>query len=119
MCVFYMLYRDIFWTVISFILFLIFLFFFLLISVKPEKDKLLFQKHSFEIDNNFLITYLEDKSNSKIKLSNIIRAVKKFRYYFLYVSQNQLICLSFDSFFSEKDRDIFESLLKTKKLLKN
>lgn len=85
---------------------------------QSKKNKIFFKKHTIEINDNFLTAYFEDESLDKINLNNIIKVVKRKKYYLLYIAIAKYIYLPVAGFYSEQDMNNFETLLKIKKLLK-
>lgn len=91
----------------------------LLFYLNSKANKIFYKKKRFEIDDDFLTTYLEDGSFGKIKLDSVVKIIKTYKYYMLFISQAQFQYLPKSAFLSEQDIKSFEDLLKNKKLLKN
>lgn len=83
-----------------------------------KKNKIFFKRRRFEINDDFLIGYLEDGSLDKLKIDNIVKVIRKARYYLLYMSKSSFIYFPLEIFSSSEDINNFDALLKSKKLLK-
>lgn len=109
--------RKIFYwgVILAYCIWLILYFWF---YTNSKKNKIFFKKRHFEINDDFLICYLEDGSLDKIKIDNIIKVIKKPKYYLLFISKNNFIYLPLEIFSSSEDIKNFDSLFKSKNLLK-
>jgi hypothetical protein len=85
------------------------------VHASSKKNRLFFKERSFEIDYQFLISRFPDGTENKIKLDTIIGVRKKKKAYHLFISKRQFIYLPYSAFYSDKDINYFESILRTRK----
>lgn len=81
------------------------------------QNKYVFQKTRVEIDTDFFTFYYEDGSLFKYKFSNFHKAEKEGEFYFLYVTKVSVYYIPKAAFYTEADIQLFELMLKSKKLL--
>lgn len=114
---------NIYWFIFVIVFFAVFLPFLLILSIlfyiNSKANKIFYKKKRFEIDDDFITTYAEDGSLGKNKLDSIIKVVGTRKYYMLQISQAMFLYLPKSAFLSQEDINRFESLLRSKKLLKN
>jgi len=113
---------DAYWLSIVAAVFFVFIPFVSLLAIlsylNSKQNKIFYKKRKFEIDDDFITTYIEDGSIGKNKFDNVIKVVRTARYYMLYISQSLFIYLPKSAFLSQEDINSFEDLLESKKLLK-
>lgn len=85
------------------------------IHINSKRNRLFFAERYFVIDSQFITGYFHDGSTNRIKLSNIVRVVKKSGIYQLFISKKQFIYLPLSCFRSSKDIESFDMMLKQRK----
>jgi len=74
-----------------------------------KDNKIFLLERYYQIDNEKIVGYLSDGSESLMKLENFNRIAQTKKYYILYLSKNQFIYFDKDSFKSEHDKIWFEN----------
>lgn len=82
-----------------------------------SENKLVYEKRRFEFDDKFIKGWLTDGSHTEIRYEHVTRAVKSRKYYLLYLSKTQVICIPFLAFPSGEDIHALDTLLRSKHLL--
>lgn len=85
------------------------------VHTNSKQNKLFFAERTFEIDQHFLTILFEDGSVNKILINNIVRVIKNFKYYRLFLSKKQFIFLPLSAFKRADDIKRFDTILKARK----
>jgi hypothetical protein len=85
------------------------------IHASSKKNELFYKERFFEIDDEYLVSFLEDGTTNKIKINNIARVVKKGQCYRLFLTRKQFIYIPFNAFRTKGDINRFDSILKARK----
>ncbi|MCT7949337.1 YcxB family protein [Ancylothrix sp. C2] len=81
------------------------------------QNKFVFQKTRVEIDIDFFTFFYDDGSLFKYRVSNFHKAENVREFYFLYVTKASIYYIPKAAFYTEADLQLFELMLKSKKLL--
>lgn len=76
------------------------------------KNKIFFKERYLEIDDDFLIGYLDDGTIDKINLDNIISFKKGKDCFLLYISKGQFLYTPFTCFEKDSDIQALEKIIK-------
>jgi len=79
-----------------------------------KENKLFLVERFFEISEDDITGILQDGSESKVKMENIIKVVTLSKYYLLYISTSQFIFIPKDSFMNHEDEDWFTNIINKK-----
>jgi hypothetical protein len=85
------------------------------IHASSKKNALFYKERFFEIDTEYLVSFLEDGTTNKIKINNIARVVKKGGSYRLFLTRKQFIYIPLNAFRTNGDINRFDSILKMRK----
>jgi type VI protein secretion system component VasK len=80
-----------------------------------KKNELFYKERFFEIDDDYLVSFLEDGTINKIKINNIARVVKKSGSYRLFLTRKQFVYIPLNAFRTNGDINRFDSILKMRK----
>ncbi|HEY9809160.1 MAG TPA: YcxB family protein [Halomicronema sp.] len=81
------------------------------------QNKYVFQQTRVEIETNFFTFFYDDGSLFKYRISNFYKAENAGEFYFLYVTKASIYYIPKAAFYTEADLQLFELMLKSKKLL--
>ena len=85
------------------------------IHASSKKNELFYKERFFEIDDQYLVSFLEDGTTNKIKINNIARVVKKGGSYRLFLTRKQFVYIPLSAFRTAGDINRFDSILKSRK----
>lgn len=83
--------------------------------INSKRNRLFFAERYFVIDNQFITGYFHDGSTNRIRLSSIVRVIKKSGYYQLFISRSRFIYIPLSCFKSPQDIERFDKLLNQRK----
>ena len=109
-------YIGIFGSAIMGVLLIYILAFYWRFAYSPN-NKAFLRARSYQIDENFISTHLDDGSVSTFNWNRIKEAHARSQYYLLYTSLTQFIYLTREAFSSDSDRLAFESILARRGLI--
>ena len=82
-----------------------------------KDNKLYLLERSYNINEDMIVGIMSDGTESPIKFEHFIKVIQLKRFYLIYITKNQFICLPKDSFKSKQDKEWFdkEIIMKIKK----
>jgi len=95
-------------------IFLPFFVIFVFQTVHSKKNKIFFKERHCAINEEFLTTCFSDGSESKLKLTNIIKIQKKNDCYLLYIAKAAFVYMPFSCFKSDSDLKEFDRIITSK-----
>ena len=106
------------WLIFFSVVFPVFLVLGVRRSLNSKANRVFYAKRHYEMDDQFLHTYMEDGGMSKLAWDHFHRALKFRKYCLLFLSEIQFFLIPDSLFYTDADRQAFEAFLLERKLLK-